>query len=345
MLPTLSQLRAWDTEHLINAANNWTATADQWEEVFIQIRNQAHSVAWSGAGGDALRDRTTADLSTVDSKVAQLRNAAALAHTGAGEIGTAWRRVIYAVDDAQRAGFEVGEDLSVLDTHQSTTDARHLARQTQAEAFAGDIVLRASHLVGIEQAVSGQLTATAGDVGTISFTSAVAAKRKGNVHQVDWPHDGSHGPPPPFTPWDIPDGTPAPVTGDANRVPHAPLAEVPKPLEDFARYQVYGHSIPNPSAPNVTAAELRLALLQQRIEYDKFVEWFNTTYGGNVSQAELLQRIAAFDAAAIGVAASLPLLPEGAPATAAAAINLLISGYRLAVADPGYAQIPVARQP
>lgn len=42
MLPTLAQLRAWDTDHLINAANYWTDTADQWEEVFIQLRNEAH---------------------------------------------------------------------------------------------------------------------------------------------------------------------------------------------------------------------------------------------------------------------------------------------------------------
>ncbi|GAB2993491.1 hypothetical protein [Mycobacterium bourgelatii] len=307
MLPTLAQLRAWDTDHLINAANYWTDTADQWEEVFIQLRNEAHSVAWSGAGGDAIRERTTADLSIVDGKVTQLRNAAALARAGAGDISTALRRVIYAVEDAQNAGFDVGDDLSVIDTHESRTATGQIARQAQAQAFAGGIGSHARHLVGIEQAIAERLTAAAGDVDNINFSSAANAKRKSNFRQVDWTQDGSGGPPPPFAPWDIPDGTPPAFTGDTNRVPLAPLTAVPKPLEDFTRYQLNGHPIPNPPAPNVTATELRLALLRQRIDYDKFVEWFNTTYGGNVSQAELLQRIAAFDAAAIGVATSLPI--------------------------------------
>lgn len=345
MLPTLSQLRAWDTEHMISAADYWTDTANHWEDVFTQMRNEGHSIAWNGAGGDALRERTTADLSTAEGKANQLRHAAALARKGAGDISAALRRVIYAIEDAQSAGFDVGEDLSVIDTHESMTAANQVARLARAQALAGDIGLRARQLVGAELAVVGQLTTAAGDVDEISFTPAAATNSKGHVHQVDWTRDGGGGVPPPFAPWDIPDGTPRPGAGDATRIPPAPLTEVPKPLDDFTRYQLNDHLIPNPSAPNVSATELRLALLQQRIEYDKFVAWFNTTYGGNVSQAELLQRIAAFDAAAMGVATSLPLLPEGAPVTASAVIGLLISGYRLAVADPGYAHIPVPGQP
>lgn len=34
MLPTLSHIHAWDTEHLIEAAYYWTKVADQWEDVF-----------------------------------------------------------------------------------------------------------------------------------------------------------------------------------------------------------------------------------------------------------------------------------------------------------------------
>lgn len=51
MLATLSQIRAWSTEHLIDAAGYWTETADRWEDVFLQMRNQAHAIAWNGAGG------------------------------------------------------------------------------------------------------------------------------------------------------------------------------------------------------------------------------------------------------------------------------------------------------
>lgn len=52
MLPTLSHIHAWDTEHLIEAAYYWTKVADQWEDVFLEMRNRSHFIAWEGAGGD-----------------------------------------------------------------------------------------------------------------------------------------------------------------------------------------------------------------------------------------------------------------------------------------------------
>ncbi|MHA7651900.1 hypothetical protein ACX9NE_12220 [Mycobacterium sp. ML4] len=51
MLPTLSQIQAWDTEHLIEAGRYWTATADRWEDVFLQMRNRSHTLVWEGARG------------------------------------------------------------------------------------------------------------------------------------------------------------------------------------------------------------------------------------------------------------------------------------------------------
>ncbi|VBA58876.1 hypothetical protein LAUMK41_03180 [Mycobacterium attenuatum] len=112
MLPTLSQLQAWDTEHLVDAAHYWSRTADLWEDVFLQVRNQSHTIVWDGAGGEALRARTGGDLVIVTAKADQLRQAAVIAREGAGTIGAAQRRVIYAVQDANDAGFNVGEDLS-----------------------------------------------------------------------------------------------------------------------------------------------------------------------------------------------------------------------------------------
>ncbi|ABL03712.1 conserved hypothetical protein [Mycobacterium ulcerans Agy99] len=47
MVPTLSQVRAWSTGHLIEATSYWTQTADQWEDVFLQMR---HEVASHGPG-------------------------------------------------------------------------------------------------------------------------------------------------------------------------------------------------------------------------------------------------------------------------------------------------------
>ncbi|SGH06624.1 Conserved protein of uncharacterised function (part1) [Mycobacterium tuberculosis] len=30
----------------------WTKVADQWEDVFLEMRNRSHFIAWEGAGGD-----------------------------------------------------------------------------------------------------------------------------------------------------------------------------------------------------------------------------------------------------------------------------------------------------
>ncbi|WP_245847514.1 hypothetical protein [Mycobacterium szulgai] len=218
MPATLSQILAWSTEHLIDAAGYWTKTADQWEDAFFQMRNQSYAVDWSGAGGDALGERTSADLLIVSAKADMLREAAGIARNGSGDISAAQRRVLYGVEDAHNAGSTVGEDLSVTDTHTSSTPAEQAARQAQAQAFAGDIRLRAQQLDEADAKVAGQLTAATADLGSVDFAQspipnpvaqAPATHRKG-VQLVDFKQDGGISPPPPFAPLDTPDGTPPP---------------------------------------------------------------------------------------------------------------------------------------
>ncbi|ORV64193.1 hypothetical protein AWC07_15525 [Mycobacterium gastri] len=210
MPASLSQIRAWSTEHLVDAAGYWSRTADQWEDVFLQMRNQSYSIAWEGAGGDALRQRTGADLPVVNSKADQLRQAAGIARDGASDISAAQRRVMFAVEDAQNAGFNVGEDLSVTDTRTSSTPAEKAARQAQAEAFAGDIRSRAEQLESADLRVAGALTAATAGLGNVSFTPA----HSGNgIQLVDFNQNSGPESPPPFAPWDTPDGPPRPGTG------------------------------------------------------------------------------------------------------------------------------------
>lgn len=238
MPATLSQILAWSTEHLIDAAAYWTQTADRWEDAFLTMRNQAQAITWHGAGGDALRQRTGADVSVVSGKADQLRQAAGIARNGASDISAAQRRVLYGVEDAQNAGFTVGEDLSVTDAR-STSPAERATRQAQAEAFAADIRLRAEQLDGADTKVSGQLTAaTAGLSGggfaqnsghgsQGSTTSGNGGQSqpnhnggqpqpptgdRGGVRLVDFTQDNASGTnPPSIAPWDTPDGTPPPT--------------------------------------------------------------------------------------------------------------------------------------
>jgi hypothetical protein len=58
MIPTLSQIEAYTTDHLVDAAEYWDGLADRWEDAHWQVRNQAHSLDWRGFGGDAPRERT-----------------------------------------------------------------------------------------------------------------------------------------------------------------------------------------------------------------------------------------------------------------------------------------------
>lgn len=170
MPATLSQIEAWSTEHLIDAAAYWTHTADRWEDAFLTMRNQAQSITWHGAGGDALRQRTGADLSVVSGNADLLRQAAGIARNGASDISAAQRRVLYGVEDAQNAGFTVGEDLSVTDTR-STSPAERAARQAQAETFAADLRLRVEQLEGADTKVSSQLTAATAGLSGGGFAS------------------------------------------------------------------------------------------------------------------------------------------------------------------------------
>jgi hypothetical protein len=168
-LPTLSQIQAWGTEHLIEAADHWTATADRWDDVYGQAWQQSLGMDWQGQAHDALVERTTADKMKVTPKSDQLREASQTARKGAGDISAVQRSVLYKVDDAHQAGFVVGEDLSVTDTRTTRNAAELAALQAEAQAFSADIRSRAGLLVATDTEVAANLTGTAGDVGSLTF--------------------------------------------------------------------------------------------------------------------------------------------------------------------------------
>jgi hypothetical protein len=165
MIPTRSQVEAYTTDHLVDAAEYWDRLAERWEDAHWQVRNEAHSLGWEGFGGDALRARTASDYNVASDHADQLRGASRIARQQAGELERLRNRVLYAVEDAYNAGFTVGEDLSVNDTHTSRSAAERAARQAQAQVFAADIRQRAAALVGADTEVAGNLTASAAGVG------------------------------------------------------------------------------------------------------------------------------------------------------------------------------------
>jgi hypothetical protein len=170
MIPTRSQIESYTTDHLVDAAHYWGSLADRWEDAHWQVRNEAQSLNWEGSAGDAVREQTVADYTVAGQRADQLRTAAGIARQQAGELERLRNRILYAVGDAEEAGFDVGEDLSVNDIRATMNPAELIARQSQAQAFAVDIRQRAITLIGVDSDVAASLTASAGSVGDALFT-------------------------------------------------------------------------------------------------------------------------------------------------------------------------------
>src|SRR5690242_1207950 len=99
-VPTLSQVRVWDTEHLTDAATDWTNTAAVWQDAFSHLSAQLPcpgGTPWEGPAADAAQQRALTDRVKVVGLADQLSNAAKIARDGADQIQTAKKRVLAAV--------------------------------------------------------------------------------------------------------------------------------------------------------------------------------------------------------------------------------------------------------
>jgi hypothetical protein len=157
--PGLSELLAWPTDHLAEAADYWQTIGERCYGVTNQVWCDALSIDWQGEAADALRTATHSDMLTTSAVADQLQAAAKVARSGASDLYAARSRMQYAVDDARTAGFNVSEDLSVTDRSGGGSPAQRVARQAQAETFAGDIRERAAQLIALDQQVAGKITA------------------------------------------------------------------------------------------------------------------------------------------------------------------------------------------
>jgi hypothetical protein len=157
--PSLSQLLAWPTQHLTEAADQWDVVGERSYGLAQQVWRDSLSIDWQGEAADALRTATHSDMMTTSAAAEQLQTAAKVARGGASDLYAARSRVRYAVEDARTAGFAVEQDLSVTDRLTGGSVAQRAARQAQARTFAADIRQRAAQLVALDQQVAGRVTA------------------------------------------------------------------------------------------------------------------------------------------------------------------------------------------
>jgi hypothetical protein len=166
---TLSQIQAWDTEHLDAAATHWTSAANRWRDGFTAVYSgitRPAGTAWEGVAADAAALRTDRDRVQVLGLVDKLQEASTIARTGAADLRTAKTRVLTTVDNARRAGFGVAEDFSVQDTLTVASKPMRLIRDMQAQVFAADIQAHSTILAATDQSVASKLnTVMAGFTG------------------------------------------------------------------------------------------------------------------------------------------------------------------------------------
>jgi len=189
-LPDLSQLVAWPTDHLTDAAEHWEAVAERNYGVANQIWQDASSVEWQGDAANALRSATHSDMLATSAAADHLQRAAQIARSGASDLYAARSRLLYAIEDAQTAGFDVNEEGSVLDRSTGGSPAQRAARQAEAQTLAADIRQCAAQLIATDQQVAGKVTAAVAGIRDVFARSPTpstppTAPRKPEIRAVD----------------------------------------------------------------------------------------------------------------------------------------------------------------
>jgi hypothetical protein len=232
-IPTLSQVRSWNTEHLTEAAVHWTRTAVVWEDSFTELANQISvpgGTAWEGAAADAAFASAHADRMIVIGLADELHAAAQIARTGANQIDFARSAVLRVVEAAEAAGFVVAEDFSVTcpGLFDPITAA---ARQAQAEAIATDLRATVGTLVATDTEVAASLTAATSGLGNTVFPESEDAAS--TVQLVDFKTAPN---PNPGTPDDPVDDRPTSSTPSPLPLPSPSWPPAPLDPEDLDRF-------------------------------------------------------------------------------------------------------------
>jgi hypothetical protein len=159
-LPTLSQVREWQTAHLGSAAQRWTATAGKWAAVYAEVAAELPApagTAWEGDASSAAQARANRDRDGVDSIAERLRTAGRIAATGAQYIEDAQQEALMAIRMAGTMGFEVREDLSVVDRNEGLPGPTAMLRQQQAKLLAAAVRAGAAQLAAVDHIVASEI--------------------------------------------------------------------------------------------------------------------------------------------------------------------------------------------
>ncbi|PRC41685.1 hypothetical protein C6A85_000000114395, partial [Mycobacterium sp. ITM-2017-0098] len=171
MVPSRSDVEAWDSSDLESAATRWRAAAAALESAFEQHRQNILTpggTTWEGDAKDAALDRATTDTSVVRLHGDVHRKAAHIATRGSQDIRDARSRVLEAIAEAEQDDFTVGDDLSVTDNRAYDLKTA-AARMSAATEHAEYIRWRAEQLVATDALVGRQLQVKSAELEGIRF--------------------------------------------------------------------------------------------------------------------------------------------------------------------------------
>jgi hypothetical protein len=156
-LPTLSQLHGWETSHLTDAGSRWKSAADTWTSVYGEVAEGLRTPAgttWEGAASQAALARAARDRTGVGTVADRLTLGVQVAGNGAAVINAAKQRALRTIAMANVMGFDVKEDLSVVD-RMPLVDPE---RTRQGLLLAVEVKRAAAQLAAIDQQVGADLS-------------------------------------------------------------------------------------------------------------------------------------------------------------------------------------------
>lgn len=170
-IPTLSQMRSWDTAHLDLAADYWASEAQNWESVFttaFQAMARPGGQPWDGDAADRAQLRAHLDRLRVIGVADLLRTVADTARAGARDLRAAQRKALDVVDDATATGFEVDEQLFV--SYPGYVNAvRAAVTHEQAIALATRLHAAATALAALDSEVAAEVAEAIGAIDVADF--------------------------------------------------------------------------------------------------------------------------------------------------------------------------------
>ncbi len=157
-LPTLTQINTWRVDHLDAAADMWVERTDAWEKAYRAVVNeviQPGGQSWDGAAAEAAIRRVTSDRREVLAAADSLNKAAAIARSGAADIRSAQKATLDKIRAARSHGFDVEDDLTIVDTTLSSSSAR--GREAVGMRHAKSVWNAAEALAAIDRTVARKL--------------------------------------------------------------------------------------------------------------------------------------------------------------------------------------------